>query len=146
MALALVFGLAAVAAQAADGAKGGIVVQGDTTFRLWGIHVPGPHQVCEDGWPAGQMAAAYLAGLTKGQSVVCEPKGDDRATPRVAVCKVGDKDLAEQMVRAGMAWARLGDGTTYVVPEADALSMLLGVQGHTCRNIREETLRPYRGP
>src|SRR5579883_565637 len=125
--LALVLGLVAVAAQAADGAKGGLVVQANTTFRLWGIHVPRPSAVCTDGWPAGQMAAAYLARLTKDQSVVCDPKGESRDTPRPAVCRAGGKDLAEEMVRAGMAWARLSDGTDYVVPEADALSMLMGV-------------------
>jgi endonuclease YncB( thermonuclease family) len=146
LALVLALGLAAVAAQASDGAKGGLVVQGNTTFRLWGIHVPGLAQVCEDGWPVGQMAAAYLARLTKDQSVVCDPKGENGDTPRAAICKVSGKDLAEEMVRAGMAWARLSDGTDYVVPEADALSMLMGVHGHTCQRVREETLQPYRGP
>lgn len=144
--MALMFGLIACAAWADEGPKGGLVVQGSTTFRLWGIYVPGPSQVCEDGWPVGKSAADLLARITKGRSVVCDPKGDDREQPRAAVCKVGDKDVAEEMVRAGMAWARLGDGTTYVVPEADALSMLLGVHGHTCRNVREGAQEQYRGP
>jgi endonuclease YncB( thermonuclease family) len=143
--MALAFGLIACAAWADDGPKGGLVTQGNTTFRLWGITVPGPAQVCDDGWPAGQSAAELLVRLTKGQSVVCDPKGDDRAAPRAAVCKAEGKDLAEEMVRAGMAWARLSDGTTYVVPEADALSMLLGVHGHTCSGVRQQT-GMYRGP
>ncbi len=144
LAMALAFGLTA-AARAHDGPKGGLVTQGNTTFRLWGITVPGPEQVCGDGWPAGQSAAQLLARLTKGQSVVCDPKGDNHDTPRAAVCKADGKDLAEEMVRAGMAWARLSDGTTYVVPEADALSMLLGVHGHTCSAVRQQT-GVYRGP
>jgi endonuclease YncB( thermonuclease family) len=139
----LVFGVIAFAAGANAGGRGGLVTQGNTTFRLWGIYVPAPGQVCEDGWPAGQSAAELLTGLTKGQSVVCDPKGDRRDTPRAAVCKVGDKDLAEELVRAGMAWARLSDGTSYVVPEADALSQLLGVHGHMCRIVREQTLGRY---
>jgi endonuclease YncB( thermonuclease family) len=142
---ALSFGLNVGAAWANDGPKGGLVTQGNTTFRLWGITVPGADQVCEDGWPAGQSAEEALTRLTKGQSVVCDPKGDSQDKPRAAVCKAGGKDLAEEMVRAGMAWARLSDGTTYVVPEADALSMLLGVHGHTCRVVRQQT-GMYRGP
>ena len=138
--------LGAVAAQAETGAVGGLVVQGNTTFRLWGVYVPAPAPVCEDGWPAGQSAADLLARLTKGQSVVCDPKADSRETPRPAVCKAGDKDIAAEMVRAGMAWARLSDGTTYVVPEADALSQIVGVHGHMCRIVREQTLERTRGP
>jgi len=145
-AMALAFGVIAIAAWADDGPKGGLVTQGDTTFRLWGVYVPGPNQLCEDGWPAGQSAGELLARLTKGQAVVCDPKGDSRDNPQPAVCKVGGRDIAEEMVRAGMAWARLSDGTTYVVPEADALSMLLGVHGHTCRIVRGQTLDRYRGP
>jgi len=145
-AMALAFGLIAFAAGASDGPKGGLVTQGNTTFRLWGVYVPGPGQVCEDGWPAGQSAADLLTRLTKGQAVVCDPKGDSRDDPRPAVCKVGSKDIAEELVRAGMAWARLSDGTTYVVPEADALSMLRGVHGHTCRIARGQALDHNRGP
>ena len=145
-AMALAFGLIAFAAGASDGPKGGLVTQGNTTFRLWGVYVPGPGQVCEDGWPAGQSAADLLTRLTKGQAVVCDPKGDSRDDPRPAVCKVGSKDIAEEMVRAGMAWARLSDGTTYVVPEADALSMLRGVHGHTCRIARGQALDHNREP
>jgi endonuclease YncB( thermonuclease family) len=143
--LALTFGVIAFAAWADE--RGGLVIQGTTTFRLWGVYVPAPGQVCEDGWPAGQSAAELLARLTKGQSVACDPKkANSRESPRAAVCKVGDKDLAEEMVHAGMAWARLSDGTAYVVPEADALSQLLGVHGHMCRIVREQTLEHYRGP
>jgi endonuclease YncB( thermonuclease family) len=143
--VAAALALTAAAAQADSGAAGGTVVQGNTTFRLWGIYVPSPGQVCEDGWPAGQSAADLLKRLTADGSVVCDPKGDSQAKPRPAVCKVGTKDLAEEMVHAGLAWARLSDGTTYVVPEADALSQLLGVHGHQCRLVREQTLERYRG-
>jgi endonuclease YncB( thermonuclease family) len=143
MALAVALGLVALAASA-DEPRGGLVVQGNTTFRLWGIYVPAPGQVCEDGWPAGQSAADLLTRLTKGKAVVCDPKGDSRETPRPAVCKVGDKDLAEEMVHAGMGWARLSDGTDYVVPETDALSQILGVHGHMCRIVRDQTLERYR--
>jgi endonuclease YncB( thermonuclease family) len=144
--MALAFGLIACAAWANDRSKGGLVIQNNTTFRLWGITVPDPGQVCEDGWPAGQSAEELLTHLTKGQSVVCDPKGDGQDKPRAAVCKADGKDLAEEMVRAGMAWARLSDGTTYVVAEADALSMLLGVHGHTCRMVRQQQTGVYRGP
>ena len=81
--MTLAFGLTAFAAWAGDAAKGGLVVQGDTTFRLWGVYVPGRNQVCEDGWPAGQSAAELLARLTKGHAVVCDPRGDGRDNPRI---------------------------------------------------------------
>ena len=144
--LAVALALSATVARADNDAVGGIVVQGNTTFRLWGIYVPGPAEVCEDGWPVGKAAADQLMRLTHGRSVVCEPQGDSRASPRPAICKVDGKDLGAEMVEAGMGWARLSDGTTYVVPEADALSQLLGVHGHMCRVVREQTLERYRGP
>ena len=136
--LALVLIVAGATAQ--GGSPGGTVVQGNTTFRLWGIYVPAPAQVSADGWPAGKMAADQLTRLTSGRSVICDPKGDDRASPRPAVCTAEGKDLAAELVGAGLAWARLSDGTTYVVPEADALSRLLGVHGHMCRIVRKQTL------
>jgi endonuclease YncB( thermonuclease family) len=142
--LALV--LIAAGAHAETGAIGGTVVQGNTTFRLWGIYVAAPGQVCEDGWTVGQAAADGLARLTRGRSVVCDPRGDSRASPRPAVCKVDDKDLAAEMVRAGLAWALLSDGTTYVVAEADALRLLFGVHAHICRIARERTLEQYSRP
>lgn len=137
--------LAATAAQADSDAVGGSVIQGNTTFRLWGVYIPGPAQVCEDGWTVGKAAADYQAELMAGQSVVCDPKGDaDVPPPRAAVCKVGTKDMAKEMVNKGLGWARLSDGTDYVVPEAEAQAQLLGVHGHMCRIVREQTLERYR--
>jgi endonuclease YncB( thermonuclease family) len=82
--------------------------------------------------------------LTRAGSVVCDPKGESRASPRPAICNVDGKDLGTEMVAAGLAWARLSDGTRYVVPKADALSELLGMHGHMCRVVRGRTLERYR--
>ena len=88
------------------------VVDGDTIrcndarVRLWGIDAP------EMSEPDGHRSRRHLVVLTRGQRVVCRPRGRDRYRRVVARCFVGTTDLACAMVAAGHAkdWPRYSRG------------------------------------
>ena len=118
------------------------VIDGDTIrlngvqYRLWGIAAPDAKQSCSDGWPAGQIASEYLAGLIKGRSVVCDPKNQKAEDGSAfAVCKVDGQDLGAAMVSAGMAWAYIRYSQDYVVQDSNAMSALLGVHANACAKV-----------
>ena len=85
------------------------VVDGDTikltgiTHRLYGIDAPEMKQDCPDGWPAGRVAADYLARLVEGRPVECHQVERDRYGRSVSICFAGGDDLSAAMVGAGMA-------------------------------------------
>ena len=103
-----------------------------TTYRLWGIDAAESKQDCADGWPAGRMASAYLAGLVQGRAVTCEAKTKDRYGRTVALCRADGRDLGADMVAAGMALAFVRYSRDYVEQEAAARSAELGVHAHQC--------------
>ncbi|MFI5002561.1 MAG: thermonuclease family protein [Reyranellales bacterium] len=145
--------IAGIAALAALPAAAQTVIDGDTlklngtTFRLWGIDAPEANQTCSDGWQAGKIASAYLAGLIQGRSVICEPK-DQKADDgsRFAVCKVDGQDLAASMASAGMAWAYIRYSQDYVVQDSNAMSALLGVHANACMKAWEWRTRSKPKP
>jgi len=105
------------------------VIDGDTIeihgqrFRLAYADAPESGQECRDGdrrkYRCGQLAANALDGFIAGRTVMCQPKGKsyDRI---VAVCFVGEQDLAEWMVFHGFAVAEPTYGLAYVAVEAEA--------------------------
>jgi endonuclease YncB( thermonuclease family) len=128
LAVAILATSASAATITGDGSLG---IDGKT-YVLWGIDAPAAGQTCARGWPAGQASEQALAELTEGKTITCEPRDKDRFGRTVAVCKADGIDLAEAMVRGGMAWARLGISHGYVVQEAQAASRFLGVHSHHC--------------
>lgn len=92
------------------------VVDGDTLrcdgqrLRLWGIQAP------ERGMPGASAAARRLAELTTGKDLACRtpPTGQirDRYGRPVVQCFVGRRDLAEDLVAAGLVadWPRYSGG------------------------------------
>jgi endonuclease YncB( thermonuclease family) len=104
-----------------------------TSYSLWGIEIPPRAQTCGQGWPAGEEAARTLAQLTEGKALACEPRGKDRSGHLMAVCRADGADVGAEMVRTGMAWARLGIAKGYVLQEAKAASAYVGVHGHRCQ-------------
>ena len=87
---------------------------------------------CDDGWPAGQEASAYLYDLIRGRKVTCEPKTTDRYGRTVAICRADGRDLGADMVSAGMALAFIRYSRDYVELEAAAKAARLGVHAHDC--------------
>ncbi len=137
-----------------QGAVGvGRVVDGDTlrlegrTYRLWGIDAPELIQVCQrDGqaYACGREAAAYLRSLlvpepVLGENVtpgappqlVCTPRTSDQYGRTAALCRLGDKDLGAEMVRAGWALVFTRHSSDYAPEEDDARETRRGLWAGT---------------
>jgi endonuclease YncB( thermonuclease family) len=112
-------------------ADGGMIRAGDTLYRLGGIDLPESTRQCRrlDGLAVNCLdrAQSYLQLLVKGRAVSCErlPQRTDGAAE--ATCKVGDADIAEQLVRQG--WARAADRPEerFLMAEAAAKRQKLGI-------------------
>jgi endonuclease YncB( thermonuclease family) len=111
--------LLATAAAAAESVTGrASVIDGDTLeihgtrFRLWGIDAPESSQLCRDDdskhFRCGAKAANSLADFIGNRPVSCIEVERDRYDRSVAVCTVDNIDLADWLVRNGLAfdWPR----------------------------------------
>lgn len=107
-------------------------------MHLWGVDAPEIGQTCSDGWPAGKMAADYLADLIHNRSLACDLK-QSPSTPGTtyALCKVDGKDLSAAMAEAGMAWSYTPQTKDYTVQEANAMIGVFGVHAHDCMKAWE---------
>jgi endonuclease YncB( thermonuclease family) len=89
--------------------------RGETEIRLSGIDAPEYRQTCKDkagqDWPCGRDAMRALKQLIGGRDVACEIRDTDRYQRLVAVCKAGDVDLNQEMVRQGWAVSFGGYGS-----------------------------------
>lgn len=89
------------------------VADGDTIeiagqrIRLPGLDAPEWNQICKkaDGsnWECGRTAASRMRELTRGRTLTCRPEGHDRYGRLLAVCSDGNIDVAEVLVREGLA-------------------------------------------
>ncbi|MDP3740317.1 MAG: thermonuclease family protein [Hyphomonadaceae bacterium] len=120
------------------------VIDGDTikldgtTYRIHGIDAPETHQICDDGYPAGIEATAYLRAMMRDRRITCEPKTTDRYGRTVALCRADGMDLGEAMVRAGMAWAFTRYSRDYELAESAARFEGRGVHGRNCKPAWEQ--------
>lgn len=109
-------------APAADLIGQASIIDGDTLdihgarIRLWGIDAPESGQLCrgEDSlqYRCGAKAANALAAFIDQRPVSCTPKTLDRYGRTVASCTVAGFDLADWLVRQGLAldWPRYSSG------------------------------------
>jgi endonuclease YncB( thermonuclease family) len=89
------------------------VIDGDTIevhgtrIRLFGIDAPESDQTCQDdmGKPyrCGQKAANALSEFIGNGTVSCQPLELDQYGRTVAICLVGTVDVADWLVRKGLA-------------------------------------------
>lgn len=99
------------------------VIDGDTIeiagtrIRLNGIDAPESRQTCSRAngstWRCGQHAARALDELISAQQpVYCDVTGTDRYGRAIADCRASDIDLADWLVRNGLAldWPRYSGG------------------------------------
>ena len=116
---ALLLAMASVIPAAAAGVGAAAVADGRTltiagqAFRLYGIAVPRPGDMCrrkQRRFDCAKVAASQLADLTAGAIVRCVPVGNTGAGPRLARCSVDGYDLSGGMVYTG--WARADGGQT----------------------------------
>jgi endonuclease YncB( thermonuclease family) len=79
----------------------------DVRFRLWGIDAPESDQLCRnrdnEHYRCGQKAANDLDAFVARRPVSCIEVDRDQYKRADAVCTVGGTDLAEWLVKNGMA-------------------------------------------
>lgn len=77
------------------------------SFRLYGITVPKPGQICQNksgkDYDCGAIAAAGLKDLTAGTIVHCKHMENAGTKQRTARCLAGGYDLSQGMVHTGWA-------------------------------------------
>lgn len=119
--LLLLAGLIEVAASA-DLIGQASVIDGDTLeihgrpIRLWGIDAPERSQLCRGAdslqYRCGAKTANDLDALIARRPVTCAPLTNDRYGRTVATCTVAGNDLADWLVRNGLAmdWPQYSKG------------------------------------
>lgn len=145
------------------------IVDGDsfeiasTGVRLFGVDAPEGRQTCTRSngstWRCGEAAAAELRRLVGSREVMCARRDTDDYGRIVAVCRAGDTDLGEAMVRAGLAVAYRRYSGDYVEEEREAQRARRGLWAgqfvrpeeyrrdeRDARNAREPTESPERAP
>ena len=121
-----------VARPAAAGPDGVIrVIDGDTIdvgatrVRLFGIDAPERDQTCQrsDGadWACGAWVTGEVRRAFEGRRAACEDLGTDRYDRVIARCRVAGRDMADTIVRAGLAQAYRRYSRDYVDAEKAAL-------------------------
>ncbi|MBS0219934.1 MAG: thermonuclease family protein [Proteobacteria bacterium] len=119
------------------GASAQTVLDGNTIVlegrhvRLWGIDAPDLHATCS-GWPAGEIAAAFLHDLISNRSIACAAHGVHATGKLFGICRAAGVDVGATMVRKGMAWAAVKYTRDYVQQEAAAKAENLGIYAHHC--------------
>lgn len=110
---------------------------GHERYRLFGIDAPELHQECTDAqgrsWPCGTRARSELRRIIATHPVQCRTVSVDRYGRKIAVCHVGGRDLAEEMVRAGYATIidRRGSDNPYGAAQAEARADKRGIWAGT---------------
>ncbi len=110
---------------------GATLQAGDMTVRLAGLTLPADDQTCRrlDGLavPCLDRANSYLQLLVKGRTVACDRAGVSTDGIEQGRCRVGETDIAEQMIRQG--WAKVADASDkrLVVAESAARKQKLGI-------------------
>ncbi|MES5482652.1 thermonuclease family protein [Bradyrhizobium sp. INPA03-11B] len=139
-ALILLFTAATLAgpARAGDATGQASVIDGDTIeiratrVRLFGIDAPEHDQLCHnrhgERYRCGQIASNALAAFIGRQTVACVEVDRDQYGRTVAVCSAGKVDLADWLVRGGLAidWPRYSKGD-YAAAEAEARAKQTGM-------------------
>ena len=99
-------------------------------IRLFGIDAPELHQNCRDEngrpWPCGRAARRELRRILRRGKLTCHGVDTDRYGREIALCRIGDEDVAELLVRRGLAVA-LGAASPYAAAERAARAARRGI-------------------
>lgn len=128
---------AAVAASGPTFSGSAKVVDGDglkigpVEIRIHGIDAPEAGQKCPKAsggsWACGTAATGLLDELAGGRDVDCTARDQDRYGRIIATCTVDGINLAEELTRAGLAWAYVEYSDEYAAVEAKARLAGIGV-------------------
>jgi endonuclease YncB( thermonuclease family) len=104
---------------------------GDMVVRLSGLSLPDDNSICRrlDGLAVSctDRAVSYLQLLVKGRAVACARAGVSPDGVEKGQCRIGESDIAEQMVRQGWAKAEEQPEERFLVAEAAARKQKLGI-------------------
>lgn len=119
---------------------------GSTRVRLFGIDAPEHDQTCSSDergeWACGQWVTREAAALFAGRFARCTSIETDRYGRTVARCKVGDQDVARQLVQRGLAFAYRRYALDYDLDEKRAAVQARGL--HASRVQSPEQFRAAR--
>lgn len=104
---------------------------GEMVVRLAGVISPPGNTTCRrlDGLavPCADRAISYLQLLVKGRAVACSRAGLAPDGVEKGQCRIGESDIAEQMVRQGWAKAEDQPEERFLLAEAAARKQKLGI-------------------
>lgn len=112
-----------------------VVAETHPPIRLYGVDAPEKEQECyldDKPWACNAVAERTMLLLIEHYDVTCRQVKDTNRRRRgkvFAVCTAGGKDLAEEMVRAGMAVAFREQSLDYVEAEEEAKAAKAGMWG-----------------
>ncbi|MDP4003759.1 thermonuclease family protein [Methylobacterium sp. NEAU K] len=110
---------------------GGTLMVGPSRVSLFGIAAPDADQTCSDAqdrpYACGREAARALADHIGGAAITCEPRPRDAGGALVALCRIGDEDLAAWMVGRGLALPDRGAAPGYAAAADRAWGRRLGL-------------------
>lgn len=114
----------------------GWAVSGDTlrvgsaTVRLSGIEAPEPDQICTSTegreWRCGEAAKVALARILRNGRVTCDISGSTDGHSN-GTCKIGDMDVAAELVHGGNVFSAGGLFASYGSAEGEARTARAGV-------------------
>lgn len=104
--------------------------------ELKGIEAPHPKHPCLKAngrrWSCGSSATNALNKILRAQTVTCEISGRSETGRAVGTCRVGESDIAAELVRNGHVFAESGLFSAYSSDEAKAKDARTGLwQGET---------------
>jgi endonuclease YncB( thermonuclease family) len=110
-----------------------IILVNNTRVILLGIDAPEANQTCDEAgaklWNCGDSALAVLSQTLNQGDVTCTLKGNpDPLARRSGTCKIGDQDVADVLVKQGLAlpYPKDPESKNY---EADAAAAKAARQG-----------------
>ncbi len=108
---------------------------GATKVRLFGIDAPEADQLCQrsDGvrWRCGTWATEVAREQFDGRTARCTVLDIDRYGRKVSKCRVGDRDIADTLVRLGAAQAYRKYSLDYIDAEKEAAITSRGIWSGT---------------
>ncbi|MEO1282159.1 MAG: thermonuclease family protein [Pseudomonadota bacterium] len=122
------------------------LVDGDSLFiggrevRMVGIDAPEGPQICQRGgrdWRCGDASRQALSKMINGRAIVCEGEKEDRHGRLLATCRLGGKDLNQEMVSQGYA-------VSYGRYRADERAAKADRRGVWARNVVFQTPKAWR--
>ena len=101
------------------------------TVRIAGLALPTADKTCRrlDGLSVACLSRAesYLELLVRSRAVACDRAGVADDGVALGRCRIGETDIAEQMVRQGWAEAADREAPALVMAEAQAKRQKLGI-------------------